>query len=168
MYSRSGIPPDDHYSSRRPRVEYPIHGQARTMFRNLNLSVAEGQFTFAVRRAAASATILRMILGDDQPTNGRILIDGRELAGPDRQRGYVPQKYSLFPDKTVLDNIAFGPEMEEFGLLGRLRRASAAARIAGRSSPGTCGRWDCSIPIRANIRISYRAACSSGSRSRRR
>jgi NitT/TauT family transport system ATP-binding protein len=49
-----------------------------------------------------------------------VLIDGCESLRPDRHRGYVPQKYSLFPDKTVLDNITFGPEMEEFGLLGRL------------------------------------------------
>ena len=32
------------------------------------------------------------------------MIDGRELLRPDRHRGYVPQKYSLFPDKNVLDN----------------------------------------------------------------
>jgi NitT/TauT family transport system ATP-binding protein len=50
-----------------------------------------------------------------------VLIDGRELPRPDRHRGYVPQKYSLFPDKTVLDNITFGPETEEFGLLGWLK-----------------------------------------------
>ncbi len=49
-----------------------------------------------------------------------MLIEGRELLRPDRHRGYVPQKYSLFPDKTVLGNITFGPVMEEFGLFGRL------------------------------------------------
>ena len=73
--------------------------------------------------------MLRLILGAERPTSGRVLIDGRELPRPDRNRGYVPQKYSLFPDKTVLDNITFGPEMEEFGLLGMLTpRYSSAAR----------------------------------------
>ena len=62
--------------------------------------------------------MLRLILGAERPTAGHILIEGRELPRPDRHRGYVPQKYSLFPDKTVLDNITFGPEMEEFGLAG--------------------------------------------------
>jgi NitT/TauT family transport system ATP-binding protein len=47
------------------------------------------------------------------------LIGGREHRQPDRSRGYVPQKYSLFPDKTVLDNITFGREVTEFGLWGR-------------------------------------------------
>ena len=54
---------------------------------------------------------------------GRILIDGSEHPQPDRSRGYVPQKYSLFPDKTVLDNITFGPEVSEFSLFGRLTPA---------------------------------------------
>src|SRR5208283_1939781 len=58
-------------------------------------------------------------LGSEKPLAGRILIDGVEHHQPDRTRGYVPQKYSLFPDKTVLDNITFGPEVCEFGLLGR-------------------------------------------------
>ena len=60
--------------------------------------------------------MLRLILGAEKPTAGRVLIDGQELPRPDRNRGYVPQKYSLFPDKTVLDNITFGAECSEFGL----------------------------------------------------
>ena len=55
-------------------------------------------------------------MGSEQPSQGRILIDGVEHHQPDRTRGYVPQKYSLFPDKTVLDNITFGAECSEFGL----------------------------------------------------
>jgi NitT/TauT family transport system ATP-binding protein len=60
-----------------------------------------------------------MVLGSEHPMRGRILIDGKEHRQPDSTRGYVPQKYSLFPDKTVLDNITFGPEVSEFGLFGR-------------------------------------------------
>jgi NitT/TauT family transport system ATP-binding protein len=53
------------------------------------------------------------------PADGRVLAGGREVVRPDRDRGYVPQKYSLFPDKTVIDNITFGLEVEEFSLLAR-------------------------------------------------
>src|SRR5262249_17855131 len=69
------------------------------------------------------STLLRMVLGSEWPMRGRILIDGREHRQPDSTRGYVPQKYSLFPDKTVLENITFGPEVSEFGLFGRLTPA---------------------------------------------
>jgi NitT/TauT family transport system ATP-binding protein len=103
-------------------VEYPIHGQAtKRVLDHLDLSIVEGQFVAVCgQTGCGKSTMLRMILGAERPTSGRVLIDGRELPRPDRHRGYVPQKYSLFPDKTVLDNITFGPEMEEFGLFGRL------------------------------------------------
>ena len=103
-------------------VEYQVHGHApKKVLEHLDLSIFEGQFVAVCgQTGCGKSTMLRMILGAERPTSGRILIDGRELPRPDRHRGYVPQKYSLFPDKTVLDNITFGPEMEEFGLLGRL------------------------------------------------
>ena len=72
-------------------------------------------------------TLLRLVLGSERPMRGRVLIDGSEHPQPDRSRGYVPQKYSLFPDKTVLDNITFGPEVSEFSLFGRLTPASSGA-----------------------------------------
>ena len=102
-------------------VEYQVHGHApKRVLEHLDLSIFEGQFVAVCgQTGCGKSTMLRMILGAERPTSGRILIDGRELLRPDRHRGYVPQKYSLFPDKTVLDNITFGPEMEEFGLLRR-------------------------------------------------
>jgi NitT/TauT family transport system ATP-binding protein len=103
-------------------VEYQVYGHApKKVLEHLDLSIFEGQFVAVCgQTGCGKSTMLRMILGAERPASGRILIDARELPRPDRHRGYVPQKYSLFPDKTVLDNITFGPEMEEFGLLGRL------------------------------------------------
>jgi NitT/TauT family transport system ATP-binding protein len=103
-------------------VEYPVHGHSpKKVLEGLDLDIEEGEFVAVCgQTGCGKSTMLRMILGSERPTDGRILIDGREFSRPDRHRGYVPQKYSLFPDKTVLDNITFGPEMEEFGLLGRL------------------------------------------------
>jgi len=103
-------------------VEYQLNGhQPKKVLEHLNLSVYEGQFLAVCgQTGCGKSTMLRIILGAERPTGGRVLIEGRELPRPDRHRGYVPQRYSLFPDKTVLDNITFGPEMEEFGLFGRL------------------------------------------------
>ncbi len=104
-------------------VEYQVHGHApKKVLEHLDLSITEGQFVAVCgQTGCGKSTMLRLILGAEQPTSGRILIDGRELPRPDRHRGYVPQKYSLFPDKTVLDNITFGPETVEFGLFGCLK-----------------------------------------------
>src|SRR5579863_10608702 len=103
-------------------VEYEVRGHSpKKVLDCLNLSIFEGQFVAVCgQTGCGKSTMLRLILGAERPTGGRILIEGRELPRPDRHRGYVPQKYSLFPDKTVLDNITFGPETEEFGLWGRL------------------------------------------------
>ena len=103
-------------------VEYQTRGHApKKVLDALDLTIAAGEFIAVCgQTGCGKSTMLRLILGAEKPTAGRVLIDGQELPRPDRNRGYVPQKYSLFPDKTVLDNITFGPEMEEFGLLGRL------------------------------------------------
>jgi NitT/TauT family transport system ATP-binding protein len=103
-------------------VEYQTRGHApKKVLDGLDLTIAAGEFIAVCgQTGCGKSTMLRLILGAEKPTSGRVLIDGRELPRPDRNRGYVPQKYSLFPDKTVLDNITFGPEMEEFGLPGRL------------------------------------------------
>ncbi len=112
------------------------------------------------------STMLRLILGAERPRRGQVLIEGRELLRPDRHRGYVPQKYSLFPDKTVLGNITFGPVMEEFGLFGRLtprfhRRREGVACAELWST--CCARWGWMIPMAGKvIRTSSRAECSSG------
>jgi NitT/TauT family transport system ATP-binding protein len=62
------------------------------------------------------STLLRLILGSQRPSTGHIRVNGSLVTGPGRDRGYVPQKYSLFPDKTVLENVAFGPIAETFRL----------------------------------------------------
>jgi len=98
-----------------------VQYQAKKVLDGLNLTIGRGEFVAVCgETGCGKSTMLRLILGSERPSSGKVLIEGRELPRPDRHRGYVPQKYSLFPDKTVLDNITFGPEMEEFGLLGML------------------------------------------------
>lgn len=93
----------------------------RTVLDAIDLHIDEGEFICLVgQTGCGKSTLLRLVLGSEQPSQGRVLIDGREHKRPDSTRGYVPQKYSLFPDKTVLDNITFGCEVSEFGLLGFL------------------------------------------------
>ena len=103
------------------RVSYALQGGSRkTVLDGIDLDIPPGEFISVVgQTGCGKSTLLRLILGAETPTAGRVLVDGREITRPDRDRGYVPQKYSLFPDKTVIDNITFGPEVEEFSLLTR-------------------------------------------------
>src|SRR5260370_12808811 len=54
------------------------------------------------------STILRIIAGLDQPDNGEVLVNGKPVTGPGRDRGMVFQKYTSFPWLTVADNIGYG------------------------------------------------------------
>ncbi|MET0261567.1 MAG: ABC transporter ATP-binding protein [Rariglobus sp.] len=57
------------------------------------------------------STLIRMIAGLDEPSSGRMLVDGQETSGPCPQRGMVFQGYTLFPWRTVKQNVMFGLEM---------------------------------------------------------
>jgi len=57
------------------------------------------------------STLLRMIAGLDRPDSGEILVNGKPVDGPGRDRGMVFQKYTSFPWLTVADNIAYGPRI---------------------------------------------------------
>ena len=106
----------------------------RTVLHDINLQVAEGEFVCVLgQTGCGKSTLLRLILGAEQPREGRILIDGSEHPRPDRARGYVPQKYSLFPDRTVIDNITFGLEVGEFNLFTRWTPRFFARRRVFRS-----------------------------------
>ncbi|NGO54759.1 ABC transporter ATP-binding protein [Allomesorhizobium camelthorni] len=83
-----------------------------TAVNNLSLNVYEREF-FALLGASGcgKSTLLRMLAGFDEPTSGRILLDGQDLRGIPPYRRPVNmmfQSYALFPHMTVEGNIAFG------------------------------------------------------------
>ena len=88
---------------------------------NIDLKIEEGEFVCLLgQTGCGKSTLLRLVLGSERPVAGRVLIAGIEHNQPDFTCGYVPQKYSLFPDKTVMGNITFGPEVSAFNLFTRL------------------------------------------------
>ncbi|MCP4655812.1 MAG: ABC transporter ATP-binding protein [bacterium] len=95
--------------------------QEKTVLHNIGLKVRKGELVSVVGPSGCGkSTLLRLILGSEQPTSGRVLVGGRPVEGPSRERGIVFQKYSLFPHLTVVENIVFGLNLEEFTIPGRL------------------------------------------------
>ena len=87
-----------------------------TAVNNLSLTIFEREF-FALLGASGcgKSTLLRMLAGFDEPTSGRILLDGQDLRGIPPYRRPVNmmfQSYALFPHMTVEGNIAFGLKQE--------------------------------------------------------
>ncbi|MEU5312202.1 betaine/proline/choline family ABC transporter ATP-binding protein [Streptomyces sp. NPDC021562] len=96
----------------------------------LSFEVAEGELVTLVGPSGCGKTTTMMMVNRlIEPTSGRILVDGRDVAEADpvrlrRRIGYVIQQVGLFPHRTVLDNTATVP-----ALLG-WKRAKARARAA--------------------------------------
>jgi spermidine/putrescine transport system ATP-binding protein len=80
--------------------------------RELDLDIARGEFfTLLGPSGCGKTTTLRMVAGFEQPTTGRVLIEGQDVAGlPSHKRptNTVFQSYALFPHLSVGDNVAFG------------------------------------------------------------
>ena len=88
----------------------------------ITLDVAPRAFIALVGPSGCGkTTFLRMLLGEEAPTRGQILIDGVPLTHePDAGRGVVFQRYSVFPHLTVLENVVLGRELQHAKLTGRL------------------------------------------------
>jgi NitT/TauT family transport system ATP-binding protein len=80
----------------------------QTVLKDLNFSVSEGQFvTLLGPSGCGKTTLLTIIAGFQAASGGRVLINGRQVARPGPDRGFVFQNYALFPWMTVRDNILY-------------------------------------------------------------
>ena len=89
---------------------------------NLNLDVKQGEFcTLVGASGCGKSTFLKMLLGQEQASRGALTLEGEPFPGePDRNRGIVFQRYSVFPHLTVRQNVLLGLELEQRPLLGKL------------------------------------------------
>ncbi|PYC27461.1 lauroyl acyltransferase [Aquipseudomonas alcaligenes] len=94
----------------------------QVVLERLSLIVREGEFcTLVGASGCGKSTFLRLLLGQERPSRGEILLAGQPLvAEPNASRGVVFQRYSVFPHLSVLDNVAIGLELPRSPLLGRL------------------------------------------------
>lgn len=85
----------------------------RPILRNINLEVEDGEFLCIVGPSGCGkTTLLRIIAGLEKPTTGRVLADDKLVKGPGADRGFVFQQYTLFPWRSVLENVTFGLELK--------------------------------------------------------
>ena len=89
---------------------------------NVSIDIASRAFVALVGPSGCGkTTFLRMLLGQERPTRGTILLDGEPLpAEPGPDRGVVFQRYSVFPHLTVLGNVLLGKELRAARLSARL------------------------------------------------
>jgi putrescine transport system ATP-binding protein len=114
------------------RAFLQIEGVSKTFgtfqaVREVNLRVAQGEiFALLGGSGCGKTTLLRMLAGFEEPTAGRIFLDGRDMAGVPpwaRPVHMMFQSYALFPHMTVEANIAYGLKHEP------LTKAARADRV---------------------------------------
>ena len=116
------------------KVGFAYH-QTRVL-NNINITIPANEITVLIGQSGAGkTTIVDMIIGFNRPQQGRVLIDGQDLAGINLKTwrsmiGYVPQELTLLRG-SVFDNITLGdPGLLENDVLEALRLAGAAEFIA--------------------------------------
>jgi NitT/TauT family transport system ATP-binding protein len=90
----------------------PYAGANVTAVHDISLKVNQGEFISIVGPSGCGkTTLLNMIAGFLPISGGTITIDDKPIKGPGPDRGVVFQTFALFPWKTVIDNVGFGPRM---------------------------------------------------------
>jgi NitT/TauT family transport system ATP-binding protein len=84
-------------------------GQRVNAVDDVSLTVPEGEFICLIGPSGCGkSTLLQMVAGLDTPSSGVIVVDGKEIAGPGRERGMVFQRDSVFPWLRVVGNVEYG------------------------------------------------------------
>jgi nitrate/nitrite transport system ATP-binding protein len=92
-------------------MTFPTKKGAFNALKNINLSIKEGEFISIIGHSGCGkSTVLNLIAGLTQPTEGLLFCAGREIAGPGPERAVVFQNHSLLPWLTCYENVYLAVE----------------------------------------------------------
>ena len=88
-------------------------GHEHVVFDGLSFDIHRRELiTIIGPSGCGKSTFIRIAAGLDESSGGEILLDGKPISGPGPDRGMVFQGYTLFPWRTVKENVMFGLEMQ--------------------------------------------------------
>ncbi|ETR75773.1 nitrate ABC transporter ATPase [Afipia sp. P52-10] len=83
-------------------------GGSTTIFENLWLPIKRGEFCCVIGHSGCGkTTVLNILAGLDQPSEGTVIVDGQAIEGPSLDRAVIFQSHALLPWRSVLGNVAF-------------------------------------------------------------
>ncbi|MFW9942439.1 MAG: ABC transporter ATP-binding protein [Candidatus Thorarchaeota archaeon] len=102
---------------------------------NISLKIDAGDYVFLLGpTGCGKTTTLRMIAGLENPTKGKVLIDGKDVKGippEDRDMGFIFQHFEIFDHLTVWENVTFGLEMRGYNDDYIIKEAEKALKTVG-------------------------------------
>ena len=100
--------------------------------KDVSIRVEPGEFVSIIGPSGCGkSTLLNAVAGFLKPTSGTVSVDGERVLRPSAERGMVFQQYSLFPWKTVQENVEFGLKMKGIGAHQRQRTARTLLGLTG-------------------------------------
>ncbi|AKB84381.1 ABC transporter ATP-binding protein [Methanococcoides methylutens] len=108
------------------------NGESTLALDNVSLEIKDKEFVcFIGPSGCGKTTLLRTIAGLEFPDSGEITLDGEKITVPDSKRGMVFQEYSLFPWRTVIQNITFGLQMKGLSKSESLEKGEKYLKLVG-------------------------------------
>jgi len=121
---------------------------------DISVEVMDGEFICILGPSGCGkTTLLRIIAGLDHPTSGSVRIDGTVIDRPNRKLGMIFQDYSLYPWRTVNENIAFGLEVQGVVEEERAGIVQKYLALTGLSEFGTSYPYELSGGMRQRIAV---------------
>ena len=126
------FPPMSLLAIRGVSKKFLAEGKEMVALQDIDLDIDDNEFVcFIGPSGCGKTTLLRIIAGLEEASSGTVYLDGMPIGGPGPERGMVFQEYSLFPWRTVIDNIVFGLELRGVPKDERLAQGRQYLKMVG-------------------------------------
>jgi NitT/TauT family transport system ATP-binding protein len=135
--------------------QYTKNGQETVdSLTDISVEINDGEFVCILGPSGCGkTTLLRLIAGLETPTTGKVLIDGTVIDRPNPKLGMIFQDYSLYPWRTVNENITFGLELHGIAKEHRDAVAQNYLALAGLSGFGNSYPYELSGGMRQRVAV---------------
>jgi nitrate ABC transporter ATP-binding subunit len=138
------------------RKEYPTPTGPAVIVKDFTLKVREGEFICIIGHSGCGkSTVLSILMGLNEETSGNVIVAGKEVTGPGRDRGVVFQSAALLPWMTVRDNLLLAIELRDgaWSYEARCQLADRYLTQVGLDGLGDCMPDELSAGMRQRVGI---------------